>query len=141
MEIIKGHGDDILILGETASYGQGGKDIWLIKIDSFGNKIWDKPMVDRRWNSPLLSTDQVLKVIKLEAHFIHKRVKRWTYYKSNPNGEVLWMNTYGGKNLDGLTSGFKKRWKFFIGYTNSISASGMRKKSSILTWLRKFYRG
>ena len=42
MEIIKGHGDDILILGETASYGQGGKDIWLIKIDSFGNKIWDK---------------------------------------------------------------------------------------------------
>jgi hypothetical protein len=31
-----------IIVGRTSSYGNGGDDIWLIKIDASGNKIWDK---------------------------------------------------------------------------------------------------
>ena len=29
------------IVGETASYGNGKNDIWIIKTDRFGKKLWD----------------------------------------------------------------------------------------------------
>ena len=114
MEIIKGHGDDILILGETSSYGQGGKDIWLIKIDSFGNKIWDKTYGGSKMefaSSIHRSSSKSYQIVGSTLSYT-KGLKDGLIIKVNPNGEVLWMNTYGVKNLDELQD-FKKRWKFF----------------------------
>ena len=31
-----------LIVGSTTSYGNGGSDVWLIRIDGYGNEIWNR---------------------------------------------------------------------------------------------------
>jgi len=31
-----------IVVGETYSYGAGKRDVWLVKIDEYGNKEWDK---------------------------------------------------------------------------------------------------
>jgi hypothetical protein len=33
-----------VIAGSTDSYGSGNDDVWLIKADSLGNAVWDKPL-------------------------------------------------------------------------------------------------
>jgi len=34
--------DGFILSGETNSFGTGGKDIWVIKTDTFGNAIWNR---------------------------------------------------------------------------------------------------
>jgi hypothetical protein len=48
-----------VITGETSSYGTGKADIWIIKLDSKGNKLWDKIFggVDDDWINFLIQTD------------------------------------------------------------------------------------
>src|SRR5690606_3367276 len=40
--ILGGVTDGIGISGDKSQVGHGSDDFWVIKIDSFGNKIWDK---------------------------------------------------------------------------------------------------
>ena len=48
-----------VVAGETSSYGAGKADIWIIKLDSKGNKLWDKTFggVDDDWINFLIQTD------------------------------------------------------------------------------------
>ena len=41
---------DSLIAGFTESYGEGGLDAWVIKIDKDGNKVWDKIFGGKAWD-------------------------------------------------------------------------------------------
>lgn len=56
------HSDNgnFIIVGYTRSYGQGSGDVWLIKLDENGNKIWDKTYggAEDEWgNSVVQSND------------------------------------------------------------------------------------
>ena len=40
-KIIK-EGENFIIAGETSSYGNDGRDFWVVKVDKNGNEIWNK---------------------------------------------------------------------------------------------------
>lgn len=42
MSVIQSVDSNFVVVGATLSYGQGSTDLWTIKVDSFGKKIWDK---------------------------------------------------------------------------------------------------
>jgi len=40
--IVETPDNDFIVAGYTSSYGQGDKDVWLVKIDPDGNRIWSQ---------------------------------------------------------------------------------------------------
>ncbi|MBI9067436.1 MAG: caspase family protein [Salinivirgaceae bacterium] len=42
LKLLSKGNDDFLLAGLTASKGNGGNDIWVLSLDKFGNKMWDK---------------------------------------------------------------------------------------------------
>lgn len=49
--MIQEENGDVLILGATASYGFGNKDVFLLKTDSEGNELWSKSYGDEFFQS------------------------------------------------------------------------------------------
>jgi gliding motility-associated-like protein len=98
------------------NYGVGFTDIWILKIDANGNRIWDKTYGGNK--------EDELKDIRLtpDGNIVlcgstqsdsstvvgNKRSRNWgqrDYWivKINPFGDLLWEKTYGGKNDDDAT--------------------------------------
>ena len=94
--------EGFLILGYTTSFGNGGKDLWIIKTDNSRNKVWDKFYGG-------MHLDYGIKIIKAyDAGYI---VLGQTHSFGNGSGDVwllkiddlgniVWEKTYGGENLD-----------------------------------------
>ena len=92
---------NLLGLGYTYSKGAGGKDAWLIKLDSEGNNIWDKTFGGTQ-------DDELFQIISdKEAYFLIG----YTYSKGaggkdawliklDYNGEIQWEQVYGEKNSE-----------------------------------------
>lgn len=55
--------DGYIIAGYTNSYGNGERDIWIVKTDINGNKIWDKTFGGKRW-------DEANSIIKTEDGYL-----------------------------------------------------------------------
>lgn len=89
-----------IVTGYTKSSAAGGKDLWLIKTDSYGNLVWD-----RTYGGP--KDDVGMSVIQAgdgyvlagrTASFGSGEDDIWLL-KVGPDGRELWNNTFGG-NLD-----------------------------------------
>ena len=95
-------GEGYIIAGQTFSYGAGGSDIILIKIDLEGNIIWletygDAGDEDAQW-AQFTSDDGIIITGSID---IHGTGNDDIYVvKTDLNGEVLWTKTYGGADTD-----------------------------------------
>jgi len=88
--------------GYTQSMGNGRKDLWLIKTDGQGSKIWDKTFGGREDDvgmSVLQSRDGGYIVAGRTASFGEGGDDIWLL-KTDSQGEELWNVTFGGKQDD-----------------------------------------
>jgi hypothetical protein len=116
-----------IVSGRTGSFGAGGADIWVLKLDAGGNVTWQKAYggagndsaysirqtsdggyVAAGWTSSF-GTDGDAWVLKLDA-----------------GGNLTYQKTYGGDALEGATSIEQTSdWGFIVGgWTNSFGAGG-----------------
>lgn len=94
--------EGFIITGYTQSLGRGRKDLWLIKTDGQGNKIWDKTFGGREDDvgmSVLQSRDGGYIAAGRTASFGKGGDDIWLL-KTNSSGAELWNVTFGGKQDD-----------------------------------------
>lgn len=119
-----------VIAGSTASYGKGGKDLWLLKVSEWGEPVWDRTFGDKyneKGYDVMELADGYLVLASVEQDSIigAGNDDLWLV-KTDLSGNLLWDDTLGGdgddfgyllsKTLDG---GFVS-----IGYTRSTGAGG-----------------
>jgi len=91
-----------IITGYTQSLGSGRKDLWLLKTDGQGAKIWDKTFGGREDDvgmSVLQSRDGGYIVAGRTASFIRGGDDIWLL-KTDSLGEEQWNKTFGGNQDD-----------------------------------------
>jgi len=91
-----------IIAGETNSFGNGGDDVYLIKIDKNGNKIWQKTFGGKREDTPsaIAKTDDGGFIIAGWTNSFGNGSDDVYLIKIDKDGNIIWQKTYGGKDWD-----------------------------------------
>lgn len=93
---------DFILVGETLSFGEGGKDIFILKINSTGDILWTKTIGGNRNDYP----SDLIRTTSNEYVLTGTTSSYDEYYhdddlfllKFNGEGNIIWYSTYGGNN-------------------------------------------
>jgi hypothetical protein len=114
------------VVGATTSYGAGGEDLWLVKVDSEGNMQWNHTYTgglydDEGWM--LLQTSDGGYLIAGLTCASDGLADGWLL-KTDSTGNLQWQKTYGGSGDDafyGITPTTDNGY-ILTGLTNSTGA-------------------
>ena len=118
-----------IIAGETDSYGAGGYDVYLVKTDANGNKLWSKTF-GGSYTEEAFSVQQTSDGGFIVAGYTNSygAGRRDVYLvKADANGNKLWSKTFGGFEDDYAYSVQQTSDGGFIiaGETESYGAGGV----------------
>lgn len=95
-----------VIAGYTKSYGSGGTDVFLMKTDSLGNELWNKPFggaQDDEGYGLVITADGGF-LIAGATSSSGAGSRDVFLVRTDPNGNLLWTKTHGGMSSDGARS-------------------------------------
>ena len=105
-EIIATADGNLLIVGTTASFGAGGTDVYLVKIDTSGALLWQKDFggsADESAEDVMISSDGAFLIYGITSSF-GNGLRDAYLLKVDVEGTLLWSKTYGGAADDGGVS-------------------------------------
>ncbi len=137
--------DGFLLVGSTESLGSGQKDAYVIKVDKFGNKIWEGAYGGRQTDiaKAVVVVDDGYMIAGSTASF-GNRTQNIYLAKISKSGDLAWQNGYYSDEDDYysansmvkisatnmLLAGYEDHVKFFNsevnGYVNAINSDGIR---------------
>ncbi len=91
-----------IITGYTESFGNGGKDLWLLRIDSSGDTLWSKSyggIEDEEGLSVAVTNDGGALISGYRESFDNGDKDLWLL-RVNSSGDTLWTKTFGDTNID-----------------------------------------
>jgi len=117
-----------IITGFTESYGAGGSDVWLVKTDSLGSKVWDKTFggaYTDEGSSVQQTSDGGYIITGSTGSYGDGQGDLWLI-KTDAGGDKVWDTTFGGPGGDG---GYSVEQTSDVGYivvgtTHSRGAGG-----------------
>lgn len=132
--------------GSKSDTSYGSEDVWILKLDNNGNKVWDKSYGGRKEenSSCIVETESGYLIgctsasdssgNKLSHHIptnsIFTSLDYWII-KTNKQGNIIWEKSYGGSGYDILMSIIKVHNNKYIlcGYSDSDSSYDVSKKT------------
>ncbi|MCX7796168.1 MAG: hypothetical protein N2380_06585 [bacterium] len=117
-----------IIVGSTASFGSGGFDIYVLKLDKNGKKIWEKVFGgkgDDIGNSIEMTSDGGFVIAGSSTSFSLDNSDMYLLKLDN-NGNKIWEKTFGGEDADVARSicAISDGGYIIAGYTRSFDAKG-----------------
>jgi uncharacterized delta-60 repeat protein len=115
-----------LVVGNTSSFGSGGADAWVVKLDSAGIVIWQKAYGGGGQDtaeSVQQTSDGGYIVAGSTSSFGVGGHDIWLL-RLDSSGNIVWQNTYGGSGTDRASSVKVTSDGGYVvaGYTNSFGA-------------------
>jgi hypothetical protein len=91
-----------IVAGTTNTYGAGNKDIWVLKLDSSGNPVWQRTyggaMDDAAYS--IVQTNDGGFVLTGFTDSAEPDNRDAIVIKLDPNGNIIWQKRYGGPYTD-----------------------------------------
>jgi regulation of enolase protein 1 (concanavalin A-like superfamily) len=125
--IIQTKDSNFIIAGVTKSFGAGEEDIYLIKINRNGKKIWSKTFGGKKEDkaNAILETEDGGLIIAGLTRTFSKGEGDVFLIKTDKNGKKIWQKTFGGEDGDEAYSIIETEDGFITaGYTYSYGNNG-----------------
>ncbi|RLI80952.1 MAG: hypothetical protein DRP01_11435, partial [Archaeoglobales archaeon] len=117
-----------IVAGFTGSFGAGGGDFWILKLNESGNVEWQKTYGGSDYDraESIQQTSDGGYIVAGSTHSFGAGLDDFWVLKLNENGNVEWQKTYGGSDYDRAESIRQTDDGGYIvaGFTGSFGAGG-----------------